>query len=240
MDDRVLVGRSDPYAYPLCVGYRKDLLTMQFVRGKEHGQATVEFGFIAIALLMFTVGLIDVGRGFYQYNAVAVAARFGARWGSVVGGTCLDVKIPNLAMSDWCNALPSAATTASDFWNENGNHPVQAAGTSCPADTGMGNYYWTVNDSTIPDASIVGAVRKRLDSDTSGPYFILGSLSAGFDRSQLRICIEMPSDAYSGGVWAVHSGDTLKVYAYYPFQPTGPLFGSFKTTLTAVSGYTIE
>src|SRR5947209_14800197 len=39
----------------------------------EHGQAVVEFAIILIALLMMTVGLVDVGRGFYQYNEIGRA-----------------------------------------------------------------------------------------------------------------------------------------------------------------------
>ncbi len=47
---------------------------------REGGQAVVEFALISLVLMMLTVGLVDLGRGFFQYQAVASAARFGARW----------------------------------------------------------------------------------------------------------------------------------------------------------------
>ncbi len=47
----------------------------------------VEFGLVLPVLFMLTVGLVDTGRAFYQYNSAANAAREAARFASVMGGS---------------------------------------------------------------------------------------------------------------------------------------------------------
>ena len=47
----------------------------------------VEFAVVLPVLFMLTVALIDVGRGFYQYNNAANAVREAARFASVAGGS---------------------------------------------------------------------------------------------------------------------------------------------------------
>jgi Flp pilus assembly protein TadG len=49
----------------------------------SRGQALVEFAIVLIPFLFLVMGIIDVGRGVYTYNAVAEAAREVARVTSV-------------------------------------------------------------------------------------------------------------------------------------------------------------
>jgi len=54
------------------------------VRGKRHGQlgdGLVEFALILPVLMLFIMGILDLGRAVYAYNVVANCAREGARYG---------------------------------------------------------------------------------------------------------------------------------------------------------------
>jgi Flp pilus assembly protein TadG len=215
----------------------------------------VEFGFALSGFLIFTVGLIDGGRAFYQYNALASAARFGARWGSVVGGTCRD-RGQGLARSDWCNRLPTTLTSTtpySDFWGTvgNGNTPLQTPITSVatfltPSCVDAGgnpvlSYYYTASSFTgSTSTTIVGAVVQRFDSDSSTISTILGRATPGFDHSKLRVCIYLSGDAWTGSKWIPKQATTIGVSLYYPFSPAGPLLGGKTFTLLANSQYSIE
>lgn len=53
-------------------------------RRGERGSNIVEFALILPPFLLLIFGLIDLGRGVYLYNAVANAAREGARYGIVL------------------------------------------------------------------------------------------------------------------------------------------------------------
>jgi len=52
---------------------------------RSRGQAMVEFALVFPLFLVLLFGFIDVGRLVYVNNAVAQAAREGARWASVAG-----------------------------------------------------------------------------------------------------------------------------------------------------------
>lgn len=56
-------------------------------RGRESGQALVEFALVLFPLLLMLLGTFDVGRGIYLYNGVAEAAREVARATSVHVGS---------------------------------------------------------------------------------------------------------------------------------------------------------
>jgi hypothetical protein len=222
----------------------------------ERGQTMIEFGFALTAFLILTAGLIDGGRAFYQYNALASAARFGARWGSVVGGTCRDPG-QGLSRTDWCNQLGSTSTAPyKDFWQtaNNGNTPIQSpAGIVGPFVTpscvdSNGNpvlaYYYTANAFTSSTSStIVGTIVHRFDSDPNNITSILGPATPGFDLSLLRICIYLSGDAWTGpptNTWLPKQGTSVGVSLYYPFSPAGPLLGGKTFTLIANSQYVIE
>ncbi len=52
-------------------------------RERTRGQALVEFSLVLIPFLFILMGIVDLGRGIYTYNAVAEAAREVARVTSV-------------------------------------------------------------------------------------------------------------------------------------------------------------
>lgn len=52
---------------------------LDLARGRERGQALVEFSLAIIVFLVMVVGLFDLGRGVYTFNGVSEAAREIAR-----------------------------------------------------------------------------------------------------------------------------------------------------------------
>jgi Flp pilus assembly protein TadG len=61
-------------------------------RGRRHrGQALVEFSLVIMVFLLLIFGLIDLGRLVYANNALAQAAREGARYGSVQARSANDI-----------------------------------------------------------------------------------------------------------------------------------------------------
>ena len=52
-------------------------------RERTRGQALVEFSLVLVPFLLILMGIVDLGRGIYTYNAVAEAAREVARVTSV-------------------------------------------------------------------------------------------------------------------------------------------------------------
>lgn len=66
-------------------------------RGRERGQAMVEFSLAITIFLLILMGTIDLGRAAYQYNGVAQAARELARVASVHPGTTLGTSAQSTA-----------------------------------------------------------------------------------------------------------------------------------------------
>lgn len=203
----------------------------------------IEFAISGTILFMLTVGLVDVGRAFYMYNELASAARFGARWGAVQGGTCGDVRTPRETNSDWCNSLGSLTSTA--FWAQTGNTPAQG-NASCPAtyvSSSSGLYSVTGTASTYP-TSIVGVMGRKLDTSSSSSSSTVGNWAAGLDPNVLKVCIQLSSDAYDSTratPWEPAQGDWVTVYVYYPFKPAGGLLGSLlQMNMVASSRYEVE
>jgi Flp pilus assembly protein TadG len=223
---------------------------MHLLARRERGQAVVEFGIIATVLFVFTLGLLDVGRAFYQYNVVVSAAQYGARFGAVEGGTCSDVLKPPTA-GDWCNRgtlagmpLPAACSTppsgAPTFWASNGNAPCQPLGTSCPNDlTSFSGYYTVADFKSSSSPSIVGMVAQRFDTTNGSTSVVAGGATPGFDLSQMKVCIQLSIDPYTGQ-WSYKPGAKVTVFVYYPFSAVGPLFSARRFTLVASSQYTME
>ena len=217
---------------------------------RESGQTAVEFGIICTVLFMMTVALVDVGRAFFAFNAVSAAARYGARWGSVVGGTCLGPP-PLSSSSDWCNQF---GTQGTDFWStaNNGNLPNQPAGTPCPTSfdpnfNGGSNYtgyYSAANFDKTSTSSIVGAVAQRFDTNNGSFNSITGAFTPGFNLQKVKVCIELPTvtDSKSGTLtWLPGPGQTIKVVVYYRFSVIGPkLLGTHDFDLIAASQYDME
>jgi hypothetical protein len=229
-------------------------------RAGEQGQAIIEFGILGLVLLVLTIGTVDVGRGFFQYNALASSARYAARWGSVVGGTCngnTDGQIAPSTANDWCNqnnlSTPPAvsgacvapnSSTMAGFWSYEGNYPLQCGSTSavrnCPSDydPSFSGYYTASSFLGANDTSIVGAVVRRFDTNSSGSYDA-GARTAGFDASQLLVCIQLPWDSLNS-TWNARIGDQVRVFVYYTFHPVTPLLQKTDIHLVASSSYPIE
>jgi TadE-like protein len=225
----------------------------------ESGQALVEFALILIIMLTLIIGTVDVGRGFYQYNALASSARYAARWGSVVGGTCngnTDGQIAPSTANDWCNqnnfsapppvsgACVTPDSTMGGFWKYNGNYPLQCGGPNgagnCPAtyNPSFAGYYHVSDFVGSNDTSIVGAVASRFDTNSSGPYNG-GTRTATFDPSQLLVCIQLPWDADISH-WQGRIGDPVRVFVYFTFHPATTWLAKVDFHLVASSSYSIE
>jgi hypothetical protein len=210
---------------------------------QEQGQTLIEFAIICTVLLMLTVGLLGVGQGFYQYNALSAAARFGARWGAVVGGTCEGV---GGSGNDWCTQLGAQSV---GFWDQAGNIPVQSAGTSCPTDAtqaSSSNSYQASNYTASSYSSgsptnIAGAIAQRFDSNSTSANSSSGMLTPGFNLSKLWICIQLPTITEGNTtVWDPAPGNPVQVFLYYQFTPIGGLLTNAKLKLVASSRYVIE
>lgn len=210
----------------------------------EHGQSVVEFAIIAMVLIMATAGLLDVGRMFFQYNALAAAARYGARWGGVVGSTCSPSTHSGAGTgtNDWCTQLGQTTTA---FWSQSGNRPVWGdQTTTCPSDlsgTNATNSYVASSYTGSTSTTIVGAIVQKFDSSNTSTNFITGSTTPGLDPSKLKVCIQLSPDAWRGGIWNPLSGDIVTVYLYYPFNPVSTLISSLsQINLEASASYVME
>lgn len=222
---------------------------MRWTNGGDRGQTMVEFGIICSALFIICLGLVDAGRAFFAYNAVSAAARYGARWASVVGGTCGGPPVLK-STSDWCNQF---GTGGADFWStaNNGNLPNQPAGTPCPATfdpnfnggSNYSGYYSAASFNTGSSSSIVGAVAQRFDTNGGTSNTIVGALTPGFNLQNLKVCIQLPFETDTKGTvfWVPGPGQTVKVVVYYRFPLVGPaLLIRHNFDLIAASQYDLE
>src|SRR5579875_2376703 len=199
-------------------------------RQGEKGQTVIEFGLIAIIMFMLSVGLVDVGRGFFAYNALASGARFGARWGSVMGGTCaLPYAVSSSA--DFCGSSGAGPTR---FWSTAGNTPIQGVNTACPSyTTTPGDYYKIVTYQNTK--TIVGALASKYDSSSSSTGFLSGYVTPGVDLNSVYACIATSSTTTVPSV-----GATISVTVYYPFKPISVLLTNQTLGMTATSQFTVE
>jgi hypothetical protein len=207
-------------------------------RRGERGQATIGFGITGSLLLLMTIGLVDAGRAFYQYNAVAALARAGSRWAAVVGGECRYAD----SVSDWCNQLGSSTA---GFWSQSGNVPLQTGGAPCPSTydpVGYPGYYYRVADYAGTSATtIVGELAHQFMSDSRTPSFIHGALSAGFVLSSLEVCIQLPDSWDSEkAAYIVNQRDPVGVFVYALFYAVGPFFTRGQIKLYASSNDEIQ
>lgn len=212
---------------------------MKAVVGRgESGQGVVEMALILLIVFMFTVGLLDVGRGIYTYNMLASAARYGARWASVVGGTCSPKSASGASTDDWCNQL---STSSSAFWSQPGNTPLQSGNTTCPSgiQSGFSGYYKVSDYAGTSSTTIVGAIAHKFDSSSSSRSFLAGAATPGIDLSKLKVCIQLNWNSDTSS-WSYSPGDTVTVTLYYSFTPASSLITNGSVTLTASSEYTIE
>jgi hypothetical protein len=204
---------------------------------REQGQAMLELGLILLLVTMLTGGVMDASRGFYQYNAVSAASRYGARWASIVGGLCANPVGGDT--SDWCNQFNHNNQT---FWSQPGNAPLQAAGVACPTDyvSSFTGYYTASNYQSSSATTIVGAIAQHFDSSEGSTGFVRGNLMPGLVMSDLKICIQSTWDS-TRGWWSTQPGDKVVVWVYYPFHPvTMILTAVHQINLVSSSEYRID
>lgn len=185
-----------------------------------------------LGLLAVTVGLIDGGRGIFAYNAVSAIARYGSRWGSVVGGSCGYLHV-GTSTSDWCNQIGGSA---SGFWEQAGTKPKQGFGTACPSySTTPSDWYQVSSYASDTGTTITGALAKHFDTSSSSSNSIGGSFTPGVDTSNVYVCTQTSSTSDPP-----LPGDSVTVVVYYPFKPAGSLLGSATMPLTAQSQWVVE
>ena len=63
-------------------------------RGREKGQAMVEFSMLGIVLFIMVFGMIDAGRAVWNYNTLSQATREGTRYAIVHGADSSDPSGP--------------------------------------------------------------------------------------------------------------------------------------------------
>lgn len=221
---------------------------MRILRRREHGQAVVEFALIFLVLLMMTVGLVDAGRAFYQYNELSSAARFGARWAAVVGGVCI---LPGQNSTDWCT---QQGTASGGFWAQAGNKALQGNNVACPSystatavdyysasdpDNDSDNDYSAAGNGDKDDVgkatSIVGSVDQHFDSSSTSRGFVQGAFG-GLNLSNLKVCIQ----ATSPPGLPPTAGDYVTVRLYYHFDPISFILARASFDLNATSQYEIQ
>lgn len=226
---------------------------MDRLRSTESGQTMIEFAIICLVLLMMTMGLIDVGRAFFQYNALADAARFGARWGSVVGGAC---NLPGGNTTDWCTqegvikGTPKVAVA--NFWQQAGNTPLQGNGTECPKYSSAPSDYYSASDPdndsdndytgdadgdpASKSTTIVGAIGQHFDTSSTTSHTVGGGL-AGIDLTQLEVCIQTSNPS---GTLPQTGADYVTVVLHYHFDPVSFIVAKSGFDLEASSTYEVE
>lgn len=219
----------------------------------EQGQALIEFAIVFFVLMMLTTGLVDVGRAFYQYNALSSAARFGARWAAVVGGVC-DLQGSNV--NDWCTQQGKAT---GGFWTQAGNVPIQGNNVACPSYSADPTAYYSAsdpdndadndysaagdtdgNDGAINSTTIVGTVDEHFDTSNTSSNFVVGAIG-GFDLSMLKVCIQTTAaPAVAPNVPTPGRGDYVRVVLHYHFNPVSFILARASFNLDATSQYEIQ
>jgi TadE-like protein len=81
------------------------------LRRSESASTAVEFGIIAMAMVMLILGIIEFGRGFYLYNKVSYAVDHAARKGLMNFGT-EDQKLIDEILAQFPTKLPESAEEA--------------------------------------------------------------------------------------------------------------------------------
>ena len=67
------------------------------IRGREKGQAMVEFSMLGIVLFIMVFGMIDAGRAVWNYNTLSHATREGTRYAIVHGADSSNPSGPDSA-----------------------------------------------------------------------------------------------------------------------------------------------
>ncbi len=81
------------------------------MRRRRRGQALVEFALVLPAFLIMLMAVVDIGRAIWAQNSVAAAAREGARYAIVHGGSNTTACPVGPISPDRTEPLPSASTS---------------------------------------------------------------------------------------------------------------------------------
>ena len=117
----------------------------------ERGQSLVEMALVLPLLLALTVGLIDAGRAVYAYNAIARAAREGARYGAVYGGS----QHPEFRWTESGNRIGAYSAATAPLVDSFGRTTIVGAVVRAlpglnTADVGVQVDSWVVKPGTTP------------------------------------------------------------------------------------------
>jgi len=77
----------------------------------EDGAAAVEFAIVALAFIMFTVGIVEVGRGFHLRNQIAYAVDRGLRV-SYLNATATDDALKTAIKQNFYGSSASSLSTS--------------------------------------------------------------------------------------------------------------------------------
>lgn len=220
---------------------------MRILQQRERGQAVVEFALIFLVLMMLTVGLVDAGRAFYQYNELSSAARFGARWAAVVGGVCI---LSGQSTADWCT---QQGTASGGFWSQPGNAPLQGDNVACPSYSSDPSKYYSASDpdndgdndysasgNTDGDAvnkstTVVGSIDQHFDTSNASAGFVQGAFG-GLNLSNLKVCIQTTAQPPNPPA----AGDYVTAVLHYHFDPISFILARTSFDLNATSQYEIQ
>jgi Flp pilus assembly protein TadG len=113
------------------------------------GQAIVEFALVLLVFLFMVLGVIDLGRGIFDYNALSDSAREGAREGVVSGNSVAQMcqKVLAMYLVNDVNTSASCATS--------GDPAVTNAGAANPNDFVIQVYRGISPSSTTPYDKVV-------------------------------------------------------------------------------------
>lgn len=98
-------------------------------RRGERGQSLVEFSLIAVVFFMLVLGIVDVGRAVWHYNALAQATREGTRYAIVHGANSTDPVGPGDAQAvtdqveQFASGLDLSQLTVTPAWPDGNNQP---------------------------------------------------------------------------------------------------------------------
>jgi Flp pilus assembly protein TadG len=100
-----------------------------FLKRGERGQSLVEFSLVAVAFFILVLGIVDVGRAVWHYNALAQATREGTRYAIVHGANSTDPAGPGdtQAVTDqveeFAGGLDLSELTVTPAWPDGDNQP---------------------------------------------------------------------------------------------------------------------
>ena len=95
------------------------------MRRRQQGLAAVEFALVGVLAMVVLIGVIEVARYFFVWNAVVEATRRGARVAAVTSGSD-EAKTAVTAVSTYLHGLSNANVTVS-YYDETGAVTAVAA-----------------------------------------------------------------------------------------------------------------